>query len=67
MIVARVHRIDFGGMDGTSQGMGGSSLFLKELAEKLSYVRREVLSKYNVGELGQEWSAEFPVYLLPND
>jgi hypothetical protein len=37
------------------QGMGGSSMFLKELAEKLSYVRREVLSKYNVGELGQEW------------
>ena len=30
-------------------------MFLKELAERLNYVRREVLSKYNVGELGQEW------------
>lgn len=65
-IIARVHRIDFGDTDadGMSQGMGGSSMFLKELAEKLSYVRREILSRYNVGELGQEWGLDLARHTL---
>lgn len=38
-----------------SPGMGGSSAYLKELADKLLFVRTEILGRYNVGELGQEW------------
>lgn len=39
-------------------------MFLKELAEKLSYVRREILSRYNVGELGQEWGLDLARHTL---
>lgn len=38
-----------------ARGMGGSSGFMKELANKLAFVRVELLSKYNLGDLGQEW------------
>lgn len=56
-IVARLHRIDFGkALDDVAPGMGGPSAYMKELVDKLSFVRKEVLSKYNIGEITQEWS-----------
>jgi conserved oligomeric Golgi complex subunit 5 len=55
-IISRLHRVDWSGdADAMARGMGGPSPYSKELADKLTFIRTEILSKYNVGELGQEW------------
>ncbi|TFY76638.1 hypothetical protein EWM64_g7374 [Hericium alpestre] len=56
-IVARLHRIDFARpVDPMSAGMGGSSYYVKELVEKLTFIKNEILSKFSVGETGREWA-----------
>jgi hypothetical protein len=35
---------------------GGPSMYMKELAEKLGFIKGEVLSKFSVGEDGMAWS-----------
>jgi len=54
-IIARLHRIDFGKNVDPMSGMGGSSFYMKDLAEKLSFIKSEILSKYNIGETGRAW------------
>lgn len=55
-IISRVHRVDLGdAADVMPRGMGGPSGFMKELADKLTFIRVEILSRYNIGDLGQEW------------
>jgi hypothetical protein len=40
----------------SSGGMGGgSSIYMKELVEKLSFIKSEILSKFNIGEAGRAW------------
>jgi len=53
-VLARLHRLALGkGVDG---GMGGgASAYMKELVDKLSYIRSEPLAKFSVGELMTEW------------
>jgi len=54
-ILAKLHRIDFGQQGG---GMaGGSSLCLRELSEKLLFIKNEILDSYDIGEAGREWYA----------
>ncbi|TRM69739.1 Golgi transport complex subunit 5-domain-containing protein [Schizophyllum amplum] len=48
-IIARVHRFDFGRAQDPMSG-GGASLYMKDLVEKLAYVKGEVLSKFNVDD-----------------
>lgn len=55
-IVAKLHRIDFNKTVDPMAGMGGSSFYMKDLVEKLSFIKEEVLSRFNVGEAGREWS-----------
>ena len=46
---------------------GGSSPYMKELAEKLAFVKAEVLGLFNVSDLSWEWcvlSAEKQLYNL---
>lgn len=55
-IIARLHRVDFGkALDDLPHGMGGASVYMKELVDKLSFIRKEVLSRYSIGEITQEW------------
>jgi hypothetical protein len=55
-IIARLHRIDFDKSVDLMSGMGGgSSIYMKDLVEKLSFIRSEIFSKFNVGEAGREW------------
>jgi hypothetical protein len=55
-VIARLHRVDFGKtLDNIPPGMGGASAYMKELVEKLSFVRKEVLRRYNIGDITQEW------------
>ncbi len=49
-IVTRLHRVDF-----TKPGIGGPSAYMKDLVDKLGFVRNEVLSRFQVGELGRTW------------
>ncbi|KAI5889748.1 uncharacterized protein SCHCODRAFT_02601723 [Schizophyllum commune H4-8] len=46
-IIARVHRFDFGRAQDPMSG-GGASLYMKDLVEKLAFVKDEILSKFNV-------------------
>ena len=36
-------------------GMGGPTSYMKDLTDKLAFLRVEIFNKYNVGELGQTW------------
>ncbi|THH21356.1 hypothetical protein EW146_g175 [Bondarzewia mesenterica] len=45
-IIAKLHRIDFAKeVDPMSGGMGGSSPYVKELAEKLTFIKAEILGR----------------------
>jgi hypothetical protein len=56
-IISRLHRVDFSKSMDPMAGMGGGpSLYMKDLVEKLGFVKREVLAKFNVGENGGTWS-----------
>ncbi|TFK44558.1 Golgi transport complex subunit 5-domain-containing protein [Crucibulum laeve] len=54
-IIAKVHRVDFGKSVDPMSGMGGASIYTKELTEKLAFIRSEVLNRYNLGEDTQIW------------
>lgn len=54
-IVARLHRIDFGKSVDRAGGMGGPSFYMKDLVDKLSFIKTEVLSKYSVEGESHTW------------
>ena len=62
-IIARLHRIDLSKPADPMAGMSGASLYMKDLVEKLAFIKAEVLSKFNVGDAGREWWADFPFFL----
>lgn len=56
-IISRLHRVDFGNtsmVDPMTMG-GGTSVYMKDLIDKLDFVRNGVLGRYNVAELTKEW------------
>lgn len=56
-IISRLHRVDFGKtLDNLPPSMGGASAYMKELVDKLTFVRKEILSRYTLGDVTQEWS-----------
>ncbi|KIM91987.1 hypothetical protein PILCRDRAFT_809983 [Piloderma croceum F 1598] len=64
-IIARLHRIDFGKSADPMSGMGGgSSIYMKDLVEKLSFIRSEILSKFNVGEAGRAWAMSIVKFVI---
>jgi conserved oligomeric Golgi complex subunit 5 len=58
-IIARLHKLDFGsGMDtGMGMGMagGGASVYMRELVDKLSFVKTELFANFNIGEARRTW------------
>ncbi|KAL5507113.1 hypothetical protein ACEPAH_6569 [Sanghuangporus vaninii] len=52
-IVAKLHRLDWEAPDASS-GMGGPSTYMKDLVEKLNFIKSEVLAKFNV-DVSREW------------
>lgn len=56
-IIARLHRLDFGKTADPMSGMGGPSLYMKDLVEKLAFIKKEILSKFSVTEAGRQWCA----------
>lgn len=56
-IIARLHRVDFSdkaAFDPMSQA-GGPSGYMKDLVDKLEFVRTQILARYSVGALNTEW------------
>lgn len=61
-IVAKLHRMDFSdNVDPMAAMGGGASPYMKDLSEKLTFVKMEVLSQFNVPELSREWYVPPPV------
>lgn len=52
-IIAKLHRIDFAKK--SEPGMGGPSSYIKELTEKLSFVKSEILARYSLGDFERTW------------
>jgi conserved oligomeric Golgi complex subunit 5 len=55
-IIARLHRLDLGQDSDTGGGMGGGpSLYMKDLVDRLNFIKTEVLGNFSVGESSKEW------------
>ena len=55
-IIAKLHRLDFSDNADPMAAMGGgASPYMKDLVEKLTYVKTEVLAQFNVPEVSREW------------
>ncbi|KAH8093869.1 Golgi transport complex subunit 5-domain-containing protein [Cristinia sonorae] len=55
-IIARIHRMDFGDSADPMAGMGGGpSPYMKDLVDKLNFIKSDVLSLWNVPEASQQW------------
>ena len=53
-IIARLHRVDLGkGTD--AAGLGGPSNYVRDLVEKLAFVKNELYANYTVGDVSREW------------
>ncbi|KAF5351759.1 hypothetical protein D9756_007411 [Leucocoprinus leucothites] len=63
-IISSMHRIDFGKSVDPLAGMGRSSLYTKELTEKLNFFKSEVLSKYDVGDVKKLWMTSIVKYVI---
>ncbi|KZT41531.1 hypothetical protein SISSUDRAFT_1059461 [Sistotremastrum suecicum HHB10207 ss-3] len=54
-VIARLHKLNLGKSLGDAPTMGATSSYIKELSDKLVFVRGELISKFNVGELSNTW------------
>ena len=54
-IIAKVHKVDLSKAPDPSAGLGGASVYMKDLVEKLTFIKTEVLAKFNIGETSREW------------
>ncbi|KAF8335774.1 Golgi transport complex subunit 5-domain-containing protein [Cantharellus anzutake] len=63
-IIARLHRVDFGDRNAALGGGGGTSIYMKDLIEKLEFVRAAILARHSVGEFSKEWSVNLIKYVI---
>ena len=54
-IIDKLHRVDFAKAVDPAPGMGGPSFYMRDLVDKLSFIKAEVLSKFNIGDAGRSW------------
>jgi hypothetical protein len=54
-LIARLHKADFG--DGAGAPGGGASAYMRELVDKLAFIKTEVFANYNIGEARRNWCA----------
>ncbi|KAF8348129.1 Golgi transport complex subunit 5-domain-containing protein [Amanita rubescens] len=52
-IISKIHRVDLGK---PNSEIGGPSYYIRDLTEKLSFIRTEILNRYGLGEAGREWA-----------
>jgi len=64
-IIAKLHRIDLSDSADPNAAMGGgASSYMKDLSEKLGYIKSEVFVLFNIPELVQEWTILTVKYVL---
>ena len=51
-IISKIHRVDLGK---PNSEIGGPSFYVRDLTDKLSFIRTEVLSRYNLEEASRAW------------
>ncbi|KAF8629271.1 hypothetical protein AX17_005850 [Amanita inopinata Kibby_2008] len=56
--VSKLHRVDLGKPVNPQSGIGGASFYMRDLAEKLSFIKTEILSRYSLNEAGLVWATE---------
>ncbi|RPD78344.1 hypothetical protein L226DRAFT_502792 [Lentinus tigrinus ALCF2SS1-7] len=55
-ITAKLHRMDFGAAFDPAAAMGGGpSPYMKDLVEKLTFIKNEILAQYNVPDVSRQW------------
>ena len=55
-IIAKVHRQDFSdNVDPMTAMGGGPSPYMKDLSEKLNFIKTEILIRINAPEASREW------------
>lgn len=54
-IIAKLHRMDFSDSADRMGTGGGPSPYMKDLVERLSYIKSDVLCQFNVAEVNQDW------------
>jgi hypothetical protein len=54
-IVGRIHKVDFSKPVDPMSMNGSGSPYIKDLAEKLTFLRTEILGRMSLGEMGREW------------
>ncbi|KAK0213021.1 Golgi transport complex subunit 5-domain-containing protein [Desarmillaria ectypa] len=63
-IVSKIHRFDFGKSADPIAGMGGASLYMKDLVEKLAYIKAEIFSKFGIGDEKRAWIMSLVQYII---
>ncbi|KAG8987965.1 hypothetical protein FRB94_007800 [Tulasnella sp. JGI-2019a] len=54
-IASRLHRVDFGKAFDPEAGVGGPSLYMRDMVDKLTFVRDEILGRFVIGDLARTW------------
>lgn len=62
-IIAKLHREPARSADPLSD-MGGSSAYVQELTEKLSFVKTEILTRLGTDGIAREWSVVFDISFI---
>jgi len=63
-IIARLHKMDFiAPADPISRALGGSSAYMKDLSDKLTFIKGEIFNRFNIGDITREWYVP-PVFQL---
>ena len=54
-IIAKLHRMDFSDSADRMGTGGGPSPYMKDLVEKLNFIKTDIISQYAIPEVVQQW------------
>ncbi|ORY23208.1 Golgi transport complex subunit 5-domain-containing protein [Naematelia encephala] len=67
-IIARLHKVDFSKpvdpMSMASAGGGGGSPYMRDLIDKLGFLKSEILGRMSLGEFMREWILDLCRYMI---
>ncbi|KAI0697261.1 Golgi transport complex subunit 5-domain-containing protein [Cytidiella melzeri] len=66
-MIAKLHKQDFSdNVDPMSAMGGGASAYMKDLCEKLTFIKAEVLSQFNIPVFSRGWITSIVQYVMKN-